>query len=82
MTNSFSKAEDSKFSSISIPAISSGIFGFPKNLCASILFEEAIKYVNSNPQTCLREIRFTNFDQKTVDIFVSELENIQKKENK
>eukprot|EP01091_Cochliopodium_minus_P014577 TRINITY_DN4973_c0_g1_i1.p1 TRINITY_DN4973_c0_g1~~TRINITY_DN4973_c0_g1_i1.p1 ORF type:complete len:206 (-),score=61.64 TRINITY_DN4973_c0_g1_i1:70-687(-) len=77
ISNSLSKAEEKKYTSISIPAISSGIFGFPKELCAKILFEEAIKYVTENKNTVLREIRFTNFDLKTVDIFINELKNVK-----
>ena len=37
-------ATQKAFKSISIPAISSGIFGFPKDRCAKILVNETIKY--------------------------------------
>lgn len=37
-------AEELKVRSIALPAISSGIFGFPKELVAEILFQEALKY--------------------------------------
>ena len=35
--SSLTLASDRKFKSISMPAISSGIFGFPKDRCAKIL---------------------------------------------
>ena len=34
-------ATDKRFKSISMPAISSGIFGFPKDRCAKILLDES-----------------------------------------
>ena len=34
-----------QFASISIPAISSGIFGFPKDRCAKILVDESLKFL-------------------------------------
>jgi O-acetyl-ADP-ribose deacetylase len=39
-------ATQKAFKSISIPAISSGIFGFPKDRCAEILVNETIKYLS------------------------------------
>ncbi|CDW72667.1 UNKNOWN [Stylonychia lemnae] len=58
--------------SVSIPAISSGIFRFPRKLCAAHLFRAVEDFcfenrleiqVDSNPS--LRVIRFTNFDLPT-----------------
>jgi O-acetyl-ADP-ribose deacetylase len=37
--NSLKLAADQGFKSISMPAISSGIFGFPKDRCAKIMIE-------------------------------------------
>jgi len=68
---SLKTTEDLGLASISIPAISSGIFNFPKELCAQILFQTALDFFATSPKH-LNEIRFTNFDTKTVDIFSAE----------
>ncbi|KAJ4461341.1 putative Appr-1-p processing protein [Paratrimastix pyriformis] len=47
--------------SIAIPAISSGIFGFPKPLCAAVLIDAAIRFLQS-PARTLKCVRFTNLD--------------------
>ncbi len=41
----FLKADEFSYKSISIPAISSGKFKFPKQLCAKIFFESIKKYL-------------------------------------
>jgi hypothetical protein len=69
--------------SVAIPAISSGIFGFPKPLCAEVLFKAAedfvlnIKASGLNPLEAvkLRRIRFTNFDTETTTVFENEFVN-------
>ena len=43
--NTLKKAEELKCESVSIPAISSGIFGFPKPLCAEVFFLTLKKFV-------------------------------------
>ena len=58
--------------SISIPAISSGIFGFPKDRCAQILFQNCIAWAILDPG-CVKRIRFCNFDRLTTAIFKNEL---------
>jgi len=60
------------FSSISIPAISSGIFGFPKDKCAQVLFDVSLNFFEENPKGSLQEIRLVNYDDKTVEIFENE----------
>jgi len=66
------KADALKSKSIAFPAISSGIFGFPKDKCAIVMFDMVFEYLKSVPTSGLNEIRFTNFDDKTVDIFETE----------
>ncbi len=59
--------------SISIPALSSGIFGYPVNDVAAILFQAAFDFIEKNTAAGtlnLTDICFTNFDNKTVDAFV------------
>ncbi len=60
--------------SIGLPAISSGIFGFPKELVAEILFEEALKYKDQSSSSRIEEIQFTNFDSLTAHIFRDEFD--------
>jgi len=71
------KADELKLARISISAISSGIFGFPKEKCATIMFDMARGYIKEKAgKTSLKEIRFTNFDDRTVDIFEKECNKI------
>jgi O-acetyl-ADP-ribose deacetylase (regulator of RNase III) len=78
--NCLEKADELKCSSISLPAISSGIFGFPKEKCAELMFNLAISYINEfSGKTSLKEIRFTNFDDKTVNLFEKECDKFNNK---
>jgi O-acetyl-ADP-ribose deacetylase len=54
-----------------MPAISSGIFGFPKDRCAKILVQEAKKFLVNNT-TSLRIVEFCIFDDETTDYFKKE----------
>jgi O-acetyl-ADP-ribose deacetylase (regulator of RNase III) len=75
--NSLELASDRKFKSISMPAISSGIFGFPKDRCAQILVEEAKNFlVNNHIITSLEIVEFCIFDGETRDYFKREFASI------
>lgn len=45
VAETFKTAEQKQYTSISLPAISSGIFGFPKELCAEICFQALRDFV-------------------------------------
>ncbi|HXX80693.1 MAG TPA: macro domain-containing protein [Thermodesulfovibrionales bacterium] len=62
--------------SISMPAISSGIFGFPKNRCAEILVTTALRYINENPGTHIELIEFCVYDDLTTEYFRTEFEKL------
>jgi len=64
--------------SISFPAISSGIFGFPKDLCAEIFFKVIAEHAKEG-KTNLKHIRLTNFDQPTADVFFKEIQKWKKR---
>ncbi|KAL6054938.1 O-acetyl-ADP-ribose deacetylase [Balamuthia mandrillaris] len=72
--NSLLLAHKRKMESIAMPAIGSGIFGFPKPLCAELMFQTTIDFFNEFPKSKLRLVRFTNFDKPTVIIFQQEFE--------
>ncbi|MBO8161259.1 MAG: macro domain-containing protein [Thermosipho sp. (in: Bacteria)] len=66
--NVLHKASELKLESVSIPAVSSGIFGFPKQLCAEIFAEEIHSFLKNN-ETSLKVIRLVNIDEYTSSIF-------------
>jgi O-acetyl-ADP-ribose deacetylase (regulator of RNase III) len=63
--------------SISIPAISSGIFGFPKDRCAMILIREAVHYIEENQGSSLELIEFCIHDDVTLGFFKKEFDKIK-----
>jgi O-acetyl-ADP-ribose deacetylase len=67
--NSLELASDRKCKSISMPAISTGIFGFPKDRCAEILIEEAKDFLVSNNISSLEVVEFCIVDDETLDYF-------------
>ena len=58
--------------SVSLPAISSGIFGFPKPLCAEVMWTTVLDYLATHPDGSVREVNFCNLDRQTADIFGAE----------
>jgi O-acetyl-ADP-ribose deacetylase (regulator of RNase III) len=64
VTGSLRVAEELECTSISFPAISTGIFGFPMERAAGIIFKAI-----GNTSTSLEQIRLVLFDQGTTDIF-------------
>ena len=75
LNSSLTLASEKKFRSISIPAISSAIFGFPKDRCAKIQVGEAKKYLPNNA-TSLEIIEFCIIDDETIDYFKKEFEDM------
>ncbi len=59
--------------SISIPAISSGIFGYPKEAACKVIVDTVISYVLDNPNAP-KTIRLCAIDQQTVNAFVKALD--------
>ncbi len=72
ISSALSIACNKNLSSIAFPAISSGIFGFPKELCAKVFFDTIFEYFESHPDCSLKLIRLTNIDKLTADIFLKE----------
>lgn len=62
-------AEDRGFSSISFPAISAGIFGFPKDRCARVMLTTIRRHFRETAQTSLQEVRLCLYDPPTVQAF-------------
>ncbi len=76
--NSLLVASRKKLASISIPAISSGIFGFPKAGCAVILVKEAVEFIENSKDSSLNLIEFCIFDDLTLDYFKKEFDGLNR----
>ena len=68
-------ADELRLSSIAMPAISTGIFGFPKDRAANIFFD-AIEGYFSNGKSGLKIVRLTLFDEVTTSIFAEKWKSI------
>lgn len=73
--NTLRLATEKVFTSISLPAISAGIFGFPKDLCAGIIVNETMTFLRKQ-QTSLRQINFYLMDEDMIGFFTKELESV------
>ncbi len=69
--NSLMLADEYNVRSIAFPAISTGVFGYPKDKCAKIMIQTAIDYANIDTE--IKTIIFTLIDDRTYDIFQKEL---------
>ena len=65
--NCLLEANRLRLRSIAIPAVGTGLLGYPSDLVVNCLFNEADKFSASNPDTTVNEIRFVVYekDQKT-----------------
>ena len=70
--NSLKVANENNLKSISFPAISTGIFGFPIGRCAEIMLKTTIDYLNG--QTGLENIVFCLFGRESYEVFARQLE--------
>ena len=70
--NSLKVADENNLKSISFPAISTGIFGFPIERCAEIMLETTIDYLKG--KTGLERVVFCLFGSESYEVFASRLE--------
>lgn len=75
--NSLVECHKRQLASLAAPAISSGIFGFPKRICAKILFSAALQFFREEPTCSIDLVRFTNFDKETVEVFLKAASNLK-----
>ncbi len=76
INNVLKLAAEERLTSISIPAISAGIFGFPKDRCAKILVGGTVSFLRENPESSLRMVEFCIFDKEAYEFFKAEMERI------
>ena len=72
VAGSLQVADELKCASISMPAISTGIFGFPKDRAAGIIFETIGDYFDKHEGSTVNVVRIVLFDQSTIDAFLKQ----------
>jgi O-acetyl-ADP-ribose deacetylase (regulator of RNase III) len=63
-------ADELKCKSVSLPAISIGIFGFPKDRAARIIFSSIDEYFAKNNASNIQQIKLILFDIETLQVFL------------
>ncbi len=64
-------ATERGFRSVSFPAISSGIFGFPRDRCARIMLDTIIIFLEETREISLSEVRICLYDPQTQEAFLA-----------
>jgi O-acetyl-ADP-ribose deacetylase (regulator of RNase III) len=72
--NSLKIADENNLTSITFPAISTGIFGFPKERCAHLMLQTVIDYLKGD--TGLKRVVFCLHGASSFDIFSDTLERL------
>jgi O-acetyl-ADP-ribose deacetylase (regulator of RNase III) len=62
-------AERLGLNSIALPAISTGIFGFPKDRAAQVIFDAVRDYFSENSHSKVNLVRLTIIDEPTLNTF-------------
>ena len=63
-------ADKLAISTIAFPAISTGIFGFPKSRAAGVILVAIQEYLLSNPASNLKLVRITLIDRSMAEVFI------------
>jgi O-acetyl-ADP-ribose deacetylase (regulator of RNase III) len=70
--NALKVADQNHLKSLSFPAISAGIFGFPIERCAEIMLQTTMNYLNG--RTGLERVVFCLFGRDSYDVFQKRLQ--------
>lgn len=73
---SLAEADRLGAASIAVPAISTGIFGYPKRAGTRVIAEEALRWLVEHGETSLEEIRLTAFDDETATLFAEAVHDL------
>lgn len=76
VTNSLNKANALNCKSIAMPAISTGIFGYPKDLASNVIMRAIIEWCEQHSNQEPLDIRIVNFDDETVNVFVKRFDTL------
>jgi O-acetyl-ADP-ribose deacetylase (regulator of RNase III) len=73
--NSLRRATENGLKSVAFPAVSTGIFGFPKERCARIMLDTARSFL-AQEETSLQEVLFCLWSKEDFDVFAKILTSV------
>jgi O-acetyl-ADP-ribose deacetylase len=73
---SLKRADELGLTAIALPAISTGIFGFPKERAAGVIYKAIRGYLAQTPASALTQIRLTLYDQPTLEAFLRQWKDL------
>jgi O-acetyl-ADP-ribose deacetylase (regulator of RNase III) len=76
--NIFQTANEKKFKTIAIPNISTGVYGFPKELAAELVVKTTLAFLKS--KTDIQNISFYCFDETNFQLYIKYFQDISLKE--
>ena len=74
--NSLKLALENHIRTIAFPAISTGVYNYPLNEAAHIAISTVIQFQKEHPDS-VDFVRFVLFDQRALDVYVKEFDEIQ-----
>jgi O-acetyl-ADP-ribose deacetylase (regulator of RNase III) len=69
VTGALDLADSHHLATLALPAVSTGIFGFPKNRAADVILGALSAYFDRHPEPSLRRVDVTLYDGPTVQAF-------------
>lgn len=73
--NSLKRATENNLKSIAFPAVSTGIFGFPKDRCAQIMLKASADFLEKE-KTSIEEVIFCLWSKEDLTVFSETLRSI------
>ncbi len=74
IASALTTAGDHKFRSLAMPAVSTGIYGFPTDLAATVIFDSTLDFLQVHPHTTLEQIEMILFDTPSLTAFMDEFD--------
>jgi O-acetyl-ADP-ribose deacetylase (regulator of RNase III) len=71
---SLDRADEVTARSLAVPAVSTGIFGYPKQAGTWAIVDQTRSWLRHHPDSSLETIRFTAFDRPTAELFAAAVE--------
>jgi deltex-like protein len=70
--SSLSVVQQKGATSVAIPGLGSGVFGFPKDVCAQALMNGTEDFFKKHTTSCIQRVVFVDIDDATVTAFMTE----------